>query len=630
LQRTLRAARRMLKSYPLTLRLVWDASPGLTTLNAALIVVQAAVAPAQVWLLKTVIDRIIAAVQVAAQNQALDWSAVLLPVGAMLAIRLVEALVQSLLESAQGLLQRKTEVRTRYLILEKASQLDIAFFQTPSFHDLLRNSLEQSWRARHLAFVVLRLTGQVLSMGAILGLLLRLQPIAVLVLLVTTLPHILVQSYYANKQFVMANAWTPTHRKLTYLSYGLLTWHEDAPEVRLFGLADLFLGRFRRIWDQLLDEEKALSLSRARATLLLALLSTLGVVAVWVHAVTQAVWSIITIGDLALVFDVTRRVQDGFRWLFDLVGTFYSHTLFLTNLVEFLELPPDAVDGALSRPIEPDRQLSVHPVFRQGIEFRNVSFRYPGSEKHALQDVSFVLRPGETVALVGENGAGKTTLVKLLSRLYDPTEGTILLDGQDLRAYDLDAYRRQLGVILQDFLQYHLSVRENIGLGQVDLMDDQERIERAAELGGARAMIDSLPQGFDTQLGTEFEGGVDLSTGQWQKLALSRAFMRDAQVLILDEPTAALDAKAEHDVYQRFTRLTAGKATVLVTHRLWTVKMADRILLLEQGQLVEEGTHDELMALDGRYAQMYALQADKYESTPPPDSATVPGLTTSE
>jgi len=617
LQRTLHVARRMLKSYPLALQLVWDASPGLTLLNAALIVAQAAVAPAQVWLLKTIIDRIVAAVQVATQEQALDWSAVFWPVGAMLAIRLVEALTQALLESAQGLLQRRTEVHTRYLILKKASEQDIAFFESPAFHDLLRNSLEQSWRARHLAFVVLRMSGQVLSVGAMLALLLRLHPLAVLVLLATTLPHILVQSYYANKQFVLANAWTPTHRKLSYLSYGLLTWHQTAAEVRLFGLANLFLGRFRRIWDELLDEEKALSLSQARATLLLALLSTLGVVAVWVHAVTQAVWSIITIGDLALVFDITRRVQDGFRWLFDLVGTFYSHTLFLTNLVEFLELPPDAVDGALEQDVEPGQQFDVPSVFEKGIEFRNVSFSYPGSDKNALEDVSFVLRPGETVALVGENGAGKTTLVKLLSRLYDPSKGTILLDGRDLRAYDLNQYRHQLGVILQDFVRYDLSVRENIGLGQVESMDDQEQIERAAELGGARAMIDTLPQGFDTQLGTEFEGGVDLSTGQWQKLALSRAFMRDAQVLILDEPTAALDAKAEHDVYQRFTHLTAGKTAVLVTHRLWTVKMADRILLLDEGQLVEEGTHEELMALEGRYARMYTLQAAKYDSTVP-------------
>jgi ATP-binding cassette subfamily B protein len=316
------------------------------------------------------------------------------------------------------------------------------------------------------------------------------------------------------------------------------------------------------------------------------------------------------VGTLALAFQAADQAQARFKLFFQQAGYLYGQTLYLTRLFAYLDLSPGAVEGALKR------AASTHPVpssIQQGFEFRNVSFRYPGSEADVLKNVSFSLRPGETIALVGENGAGKTTLVKLLARLYDPTEGTILLDGRDLCEYDLDSYQKQLGVIFQDYIHYHLTARENIGFGQTDAMDDGARILKAAELGGASSLVQYLPQGLDTMLGKTFEGGVDLSGGEWQKLALSRAFMRDGQLLILDEPTAALDPLAEYEVYRRFADLVAGKMVVLVSHHFSTVRMADRILVLRQGSLIEEGTHEELLAMNGRYAEMFNVQAQKYQ-----------------
>ena len=300
--------------------------------------------------------------------------------------------------------------------------------------------------------------------------------------------------------------------------------------------------------------------------------------------------------------------------LFKRGGIFYENSLFVSSLFQFLDLQPNAVEGALARP-QPSTQQSPPPIpapLKQGIEFRNVSFHYPGAERLVLQNVSFTLQPGSSVALVGDNGAGKTTLVKLLARFYDPTEGAILLDGRDLRDYDVAALQANIGVIFQDFVRYQVTAQENIGFGRVEEIDDLTRIIAAADKGGAVPVIEKLPNGYQTMLGKTFEDSVDLSGGEWQKIALSRAFMRDAQILILDEPTAALDAKAEYDVYLRFAELTGGKTTIFISHRFSTVRMAQHILVLADGRLVEEGTHDQLMALGGSYAEMFTIQAERY------------------
>ncbi|MFZ4660386.1 MAG: ABC transporter ATP-binding protein [Caldilineaceae bacterium] len=334
--------------------------------------------------------------------------------------------------------------------------------------------------------------------------------------------------------------------------------------------------------------------------------------AIWLYAIVQAVLARITIGELTLIIQAVERVRTDLGELFKRGGIFYENSIFVSALFQFLDLQPNAVEGALARP-QPSTQQAPLPIpLKQGIEFRNVSFHYPGAERLVLQNVSFTLQPGSSVALVGDNGAGKTTLVKLLARFYDPTEGAILLDGRDLRDYDVAALQANIGVIFQDFVRYQVTAQENIGFGRVEEVDDLTRIIAAADKGGAVPVIEKLPNGYQTMLGKTFENSVDLSGGEWQKMALSRAFMRDAQILILDEPTAALDAKAEYDVYLRFAELTGGKTTIFISHRFSTVRMAQHILVLADGRLVEEGTHDQLMALGGSYAEMFTIQAERY------------------
>jgi ATP-binding cassette, subfamily B, bacterial len=598
--------------YPRTLRLVWEASPRYTLVTLLATTLSGAVPPAQIWISKVLIDRITVALNAGQPGPAFDWTPLLAPIAVIFLVWVAGTISQSVTETTSGLLVTLVDKHAKYLMLEKAAQLDMAFFETPSFYDQMESARRELWRTNSLVSMGINVVGPLLSLAATLVLLVRLHPLTVVVLLLTSAPHFLSQAYYAARLFGFYDRNTPAVRMANYLD-GLLGSRDAVKEIRLFDLHAPFLDRHRQFWKAFVDELKGLSFSQERVKVFLAILSMLGTVAIWIYAVREAVLGRITIGDVALVFQAVELVRDKLRYIFRTLGGFYEDSLFLSNYFGFLDLAPTAVEGALSR----DSQTSgaAHAVpkpLRQGIEFRGVSFHYAHADELVLRDLSFVIRPGESVALVGENGAGKTTLVKLLTRLYDPTSGEILLDGRDLRDYDLDELRRQIGVIFQDFLRYDLSARENIGFGQVELIEDVERVRRAAESGGARALIERLPQRFETILGRTFEGGVDLSGGEWQKLALSRAFMREAQILILDEPTASLDAIAEHDVYQRFAGLTVGKTTLFISHRFSTVRMAQHILVLDEGRLIEEGTHDELMASGGQYATMFNTQAQPY------------------
>ncbi len=335
-----------------------------------------------------------------------------------------------------------------------------------------------------------------------------------------------------------------------------------------------------------------------------------GTACIWGYAVIRAVGRHITIGDIALAFQAADRSRTGLVSLFRNLGSFYEHTIFAANLFRFLDIDPTSIEGAPTPPTK--SPLPMPKILNKGIEFRNVSFRYPRSDRFILKNVSFSIKEGESVAIVGENGAGKTTLVKLLTRFYDPTEGIVFLDGKDLRDYDPKELHRQIGVIFQDFVRYDLSAKENIGFGQVEFLEDKEKIHDAAEKGGSSEIIRKLPEGFNTILGKAFDEGVDLSGGEWQKLALSRAFMRHAQILVLDEPTAALDAFAEYEIHKRFVDLTSDKTTIFIFHRFSTVRMAQHILVLQNGKLVEEGSHGDLMNLNGLYTNMFNAQADRY------------------
>ena len=611
MKHSVRSLGQLLRYYPRVIKLVWDASRRYTLLTLLFTALSSAVPPVELWLTKVAVDRVIAAIGLSTQQAAPNWSSVLTPVGLLFATWVLGGICGSLSAGLSGLLADRVGDHTQTIILEKASSLDIAFYDSPTFYDRMANAKREYWRATGLTIQSWQVLARLLSLLGTLGLLLRLHPVAALVLLVTAAPQFVVGSNFTNRWSKLIHARTREERMASYLS-NLLVSRQAVKEVRLFQLDKPLLERFRHSVDEFFGQ-KAIQLSRQRANSLLVLLSAAGTVGVWAHAVVRATLGRISIGDLALVFQAARQTRDAFAQIVYAIGFMYEHTLFLGNLFTFLELRPDAVEGALTRPGTTEgRKVRARNTTHGALEFSNVSFRYPGSNAFVLGDLSFALQPGQTVALVGENGAGKTTLVKLLARLYDPIEGAILLDGIDLRECDPVDLRREMGVIFQDFMRYDLSVRDNVGFGQVELIGDQQRLEQAADKGGALSLIQSLPQGFDTMLGKTFDEGVDLSGGEWQKIALSRAFMRDARILILDEPTTSLDAMAEYEVYKRFAELSEGKTTILISHRFSTVRMADRILVLKEGRLIEQGTHVELMALGGHYSTMFNMQAERY------------------
>ena len=415
--------------------------------------------------------------------------------------------------------------------------------------------------------------------------------------------------HYAGKRFTLVGAMTGHQRMAEYLSR-LLGSREAVKEIRIFALHEELLRRFNTFWGLFERETFRLRFAQERFGFLLGLVAMMGTASIWAYAVVRAVGSHISVGTVALAFQAAQQARSGFSEMFGNLGLFYEHTIFAGTLFRFLDLDPRSVEGALAP--SPASPAPVPDRLTQGIEFHNVSFRYPGSDQYVLKDISFAIRAGESVAVVGENGAGKTTVIKLLARFYDPAEGAIFLEGRDLREYDPEDLRRQTGVIFQDFVRYHLSAKENIGFGEVDLLDDSDRIERSAYEGGAIDLIRGLPEGYDTILGKEFDGGIDLSGGEWQKVALSRAFMKEARILVLDEPTAALDAFAERDVFSRFAELTSDRTAIFISHRFSTVRMADRILVLHRGELVEQGSHEELLGRNGRYARMFNTQAEQY------------------
>lgn len=601
------------ENYRRVLQLVWGASPRYAFLATFFATLSALAAPAQIWLSKVIIDRIISAIQNRAPGAAIDWTALVLPMGVLLLVLLCAEVGRRMAESITLVLRFQVDHYVQQLLLKKAAQFDIAFFESSTFYDKLDLARRESYRTFNLALLATDSLGLLLSLLLTLSLVTQFHPLAAAVMVLLAIPQLIVSSQYAKELFALLNRQTPDRRMVDYLSE-MLVERDAIKEIRLFGLQQPFLERFQQFWQNYFTETAGIVFKQERQNVLLLILSALGMGAIWLYAIVQAVLARITIGELTLIIQAVERVRTDLGELFKRGGIFYENSLFVGTLFQFLDLQPNAVEGALVRP-QPSTQQSPPPIptpLKQGIEFRNVSFHYPGAERLVLQNVSFTLQPGSSVALVGDNGAGKTTLVKLLARFYDPTEGAILLDGRDLRDYDAAALQANIGVIFQDFVRYQVTAQENIGFGRVEEVDDLARIMAAADKGGAVPVIEKLPNSYQTMLGKTFEDSVDLSGGEWQKMALSRAFMRDAQILILDEPTAALDAKAEYDVYLRFAELTGGKTTIFISHRFSTVRMAQHILVLADGRLVEEGTHDQLMALGGSYAEMFTIQAERY------------------
>lgn len=592
-----------LRNTPEAFRLVWSASQRSALAGISLTLIAAVLPASQAWAGKLIIDAI-----VDSTNQGLEPIAGLRFVAPYLALELALVLIGSLTSQIRNLfdriLQSQLTNHVNSLIIRKAINLDLQFFENPNFYDTLQNARRQAdVSALNIVNSTLQMVQQVITLISLVILLLRFSPWLAVIVLLSAIPSFLSQSQYAERAFRAVTRRAPEARLLNYLEQ-LLTGNDTVKEIKLFGLGEPLLKRYQTLFTQFYLEDRAIAERRTMAGLGWGMLSNLVYYASYAWIVLRAVAGLITLGDMTMFLAIFRQSQGSFRSLLDSLNRLYESNLYLDNLIQFLELQPALV--ALT-----DGLTAPEPI-RHGIEFKHVSFCYPGSDVFVLRDINLHIQPGERIALVGLNGAGKTTLIKLLTRLYDPTDGQILLDGVDLRKYDITSLHQRFGVIFQDFVRYQFTVRENIGFGQIDALDDLERIKEAADRGGAEPIIEAMPEGYETILGRRWERGQELSGGQWQKIALARAFMRKAEVLVLDEPTSALDAEAEYEVFRRFGELMEGRIAVLISHRFSTVRMADRIVVLSEGKLLEMGSHAELIEKDGAYARLFNLQAEGY------------------
>lgn len=582
---------------PRTFALLWRrAKWGTLTLLVSTLV--AAILPLAVaYVGKSLVD----SVAQRSPDQTLRW--VLIELALVVALALVErnlGLMRTLIGARMSL-----DINTT--ILEKTLSLDLSHFEDPNVYDqLTRARREASSRPLSMVMETLGTARALVTLVGYGALLLRWNAWAVLALALASLPSAIAEVQFGNIAFRLRNWRSPDTRKLTYLEY-VLANDGHVKEVKLFGLGPLLLDRYRSLGEKFYLEDRGLAIRRAAIGWILSLLGTGAFYGCYAWMAMVAARGEITLGDLVLYGVSFRQGQQAFQSILSSLGGMYEHNLYMSNLFTFLAIPTNK-----EAPVSGDDVKPTDP--KDGIRFEGVSFRYPGQKNWTIEKLDLTVGRGESIALVGHNGAGKTTLIKLLTGLYTPAEGRITMHGKDIRDWDQDKLRKQIGVVFQDFNRYQLTARENVGFGSTDHLDDQPRLEHAVDQGGATEVLASLTKGLDTQLGRWFKDGTELSGGQWQKIALSRAFMREeASVLVLDEPTAALDAEAEHAVFERFQQLAKGRTTFLVSHRFPTVRMADRILVLDGGRVIEEGTHAELVAKKGKYAKMFELQAAGYQ-----------------
>ncbi len=499
-----------------------------------------------------------------------------------------------------------TDKYTRHVSIEvmrHAAALDLTAYENPVFYDRLERARVQATDRLGMIQSIGRLLQQVVTAVSLSISIAFFSPWLLLILVVGVVPAFLGESHFAFLGYAKNFRQTPTRRQLDYLRI-LAGSKEAAKELKLFGLSGFLAERFTRLSDEIYRENVDLSGRRLRAGALLSLLGTLGYYAAYAWVIWRTLIGAISIGTLYFLAGAILQASSNIQQIFSTASSIADQALFLTDLLSFFEMKPAIRSKSNALP-------APHPIMR-GFEFRNVSFSYPGTTRPVIDRLNFTLSPRERVALIGENGEGKTTIVKLLTRLYDPTAGQILLDGVDLREYNLEDLYREIGVIFQDFMHYEMTARENIAVGRIEDLTADHLILDAAQKSMADAVVAKLPGAYDQMLGRRFLEGVDLSGGEWQKLALARAYLRDAQLLILDEPTAALDARSEFEVFSRFAELTEGKMALFISHRFSTVRMADRIVVLADGRIVEDGDHRQLMALGGRYSEMFELQAASY------------------
>ena len=595
------AVRVTLAGLPRVLGLVWRTSPWLTLALAGLAIIGGLAPAATAWLTKLFIDTVVAA----AEGVVSDASGrlVMLAVAAFV-VGALASLTSTLSNITQQLLQDRMQVRVQLMVMEHAARLDLAFFERAESYDLIQQAQQQAaFRPIQMISTATGVLRSALTFGSLIALLASLGPVPALLALLSPIPSFIASSRYGWQGYQMMRRQSPLRRRMSYLGT-LLTTDTYAKEVRLFNLGDHLVNRFAGLSKQYLAEQRGLIVRRYLVGFAWGTLTTLATASTFLYVAQRVIAGRLMVGDLALSIQAVVQVQSSFQALLGGLTGLYEHTLYVSTLFDLLEAKP--------RVLPPAEPTPLALPLRGEIEFRNVSYRYENTDRYALRDVSFHIKPGETVALVGRNGAGKTTLVKLLGRLYDPTDGQVLIDGRDIRDYDPAVLRDQIAAVFQDYAAYQFSAGENIGVGRVARLEDGPAIERAAATSGAAAIIERLPRGYQTPLGKWFEGGQQLSGGEWQKVALARGIMRDGAIVVLDEPTAALDAQAEADLFARMKEVTHGRTALFISHRFSTVRLADRIFVLQEGRLIEQGTHHELMALGGQYAELFSLQAAAY------------------
>ena len=588
-----------LRNVPAVLKIVWDSGPGVVVFGLISRVFSSLLPVVLLWITKLIVDRIVHAVSAHQAVQPGIWWLV----GAEFGLAVLNSILLRSIDYSDSLLADKY---TRYVsirVMDHAASLDLIAYEDPVFYDRLERARVQATDRLVMIQAIGRLVQQAITTITLSVSIMFFSPWLMLLLIAGVLPAFLGESHFAFLGYAKNFRQTPMRRQLDYLRV-LGGSKEAAKELKLFGLRKFLSDRFTKLSDEIYDQNVTLNRRKLIGGAALSMIGTAGYYSAYVFVIWRTANGTLSIGSMTFLTLAIQQASSNIEQIFSTIAAIGDQALFLTDLLAFFEMKPTirSKPNALSAP---------RPIVR-GVEFRNVSFSYPGNSRRVLDSINFKLHTGERLALIGENGQGKTTIVKLITRLYDPTEGQILLDGIDLREYDLEDLHREIGVIFQDFMRYEMTALENIAVGRVEAMGDLESLKSAARKSLADQTIERLPLGYDQMLGRRFDQGVDLSGGEWQKVALARAYLRDAQLLILDEPTAALDARSEFEVFHRFAELTAGKMALFISHRFSTVRSADRILVLENGRITEEGTHDQLSRMGGRYAEMFEMQASSY------------------
>jgi ATP-binding cassette, subfamily B, bacterial len=593
-----------LKNLPPFFRLIWQTSKSLTLANIGLRLFRSFIPLAMLYVGKLLIDEVIRIIPLYEVGELFNYRHLWLLLAMELGLVIISDLISRAVTLFDSLLGDLFSNKLSVQLIRHAAKLDLYQFENPDFYDKLERARRQTVGRVVLMSQVLTQLQEIITIVSLGIGLVYFNVWLILILILAVIPVFLGESHFNNVTYSLSRSWTPERRELDYLRF-IGASDETAKEIKTFGLSDFIANRFDEISHRYFIANKKIAIKRAFWGILFSGIGTLAYYGAYFFIIIQTISSVITIGTLTFLAGSFKRMHNMIEGIMTRFTWIADSALYLQDLFDFLAIEPKIQNKADAKPIP-------MPI-RQGFTFENVSFKYPESEKWAIRNVSFHLNKNEKLALVGENGAGKTTLVKLLSRLYEPTEGRILLDGIDLKDYDLKDLRQNIGVIFQDYVRFQMSASDNIAVGKINKKEEKTLIETAATKSLANTVIDKLPQKYEQFLGKRFHDGVELSGGEWQKVALARAYMRDAQLLILDEPTSALDARSEHEVFVRFSELIENKAAVLISHRFSTVRMADRILLLENGMRKELGSHEELLKLDKKYAELFKLQAKGYQ-----------------